>query len=194
MDQSNRYKCLILVIIICCILIISIPIFIKFNVNIDNSCTCTNSIFNPVKYYNIDTNSYKCICYILLPEQQNFFQTKKTCEQFNSSIWSIKDGGDEYIKLYTKLNKNTSEIWLNGRVFGSCPLGGYVCFEDLADEGHGLAIRWPYSYSITYSRLHMSTSSIKKCIYVEKYDSDSLPLWATANCEEDKYYGVCIIR
>jgi hypothetical protein len=48
----------------------------------------------------------------------------------NSSLWAVRDGDEEFRKVFSKLKQlNTTQVWIDGRVFGKCPDGGYTCFE-----------------------------------------------------------------
>jgi hypothetical protein len=97
-----------------------------------HNCTCTtDDTFEPVSYYNVETKEMKCLCIKPASDRrQTFFEAREACQQSNSSLWAVRDGDEEFRKVFSKLKElNTTQVWIDGRVFGKCPDGGYTCFE-----------------------------------------------------------------
>jgi hypothetical protein len=103
-----------------------------FSSELTHNCTCTtDDTFKPVSYYNVETKEMNCLCMKPASDQRlTFFEAREACQQSNSSLWAIRDGDEEFRKVFSKLKElNTTQVWIDGRVFGKCPDGGYTCFE-----------------------------------------------------------------
>jgi hypothetical protein len=86
-------------------------------------------------------------------------------------------------------DKDLTGIWLNARVTGYCPSGQPTCLENEAEEGRGVAVRWPSSRHAGYSRLIASRDD---CVRIDKL-TDEL-LWVTEACLRNGFWGLCVKR
>jgi hypothetical protein len=84
-----------------------------------------------VPYYNVVTYEPTCLCIKPASDRrQTFFEAREYCQQSNSSLWAVRDGDEEFRKVFSRLKElNTTQVWIDGRIFGKCPDGGYTCFE-----------------------------------------------------------------
>jgi len=111
----------------------------------------------------------------------------------NAVLWDVWDE-EEWNVVFEYIKSNYSEqvnygIWLNGHSYIDCYNSDETC-EKHAQQGRGLAVEWPNSRRLNFSRLADKVQT-NECIMFNSKDED---FWKSVDCVNSYYWALCIKR